>query len=278
MLNKDVAGLIKEAADPITYGRLLKISTIFSVVDSNRKKRKLYELLDSLPGGKTPQKPRTAYNFYYYDRKKELEIEHHLLGDSSKPFLYKTKIGQDWKKLSKKAKRPWVLKSMKDKVRFNSETIPNNWNKKKLKRGKVLRELSLLSDDVALSAFKEIRYKMLLRRQQLLKTLRNYYYDNLISWRIYELKKKEIVLKNPVPTPGNTALNLFSKENYEIIKSAFVSRIHRHHTYHEIAANMWHALSTQEQHPYKQKSRENCVDNARKVMLEHGNELLNSDI
>ena len=267
VIGKDVAGLIKEATDPITYGRLLQMSKIFSNVNENRKKRKLQELFASLPSGKTPRKARTAYNFYYYDRKKELEQEHCLLG-SDKPLLYKAKIGEDWKELSTKRKRPWLLKSLQDKTRFHSQTIPGNWKYIQSHRDKVLRELSTLSDDAALIAFKEIRYKKLLRRQHNINILKNNYRDNLISWRTYTQQKKRIFLENPVPTLGKNALNIFTKENCDIIKSAFVTREHLPHTFQEIAGNMWGALSSQEQSPYRQKSHEDCVNKARKVIFE----------
>ena len=86
-IGKDVIGLIKDAADPISYGRLLCTSKLFHPVDPTRKRRKLNELLAALP--KNREKPlgrRSPYTFFVLDRPKSKHLWKTLTPDQKKPY------------------------------------------------------------------------------------------------------------------------------------------------------------------------------------------------
>lgn len=270
-ISRDVAALLKEAADPITYGRLLRVSKVFGDsknVNLRRKRRKLKELLDELPAGSKPKKPRTAYIFFTVHRSKELKEE---LPDVKFSEIGR-QCGQEWRRMKGRVETtPYIAMAEKDKVRFQRECDPDEWAKLVRRRTLTRQALAAIGDEetILLTANDVIMAK---RTQASREVWRNVG-GNWPGRAAFDRVRNEVYRRHKVPKPGRSAYNFFMKEvngevRRDLVKmpgefaSQFNARVMR-----EIGMR-WKTLTPEQRRVYDDMAHQDKLERARQTLAE----------
>ena len=142
-LNRDVAGMLKDWANPVTYGRLLCTARIFQPPDEKRARRKLAGLLATLPANERPKRPLNPYFCFCAVRRPELKQE---LPELSFVEVGR-QLGLEWRRLTDEEKRPYIHMAVEDKARYQREKDPDVWQSLVARRQQVQKALAKISDD-----------------------------------------------------------------------------------------------------------------------------------
>lgn len=267
-ISRDVAALIKEAADPITYGRLLCTARVFGLpknVDTRRRRRKLKELLEQLPSGLTPTKTRSAYLFFSKVRREELKEE---LPDLTASEVMR-QIGQDWRRLKQVegGSAPYVAMSAQDRLRYEDHT--KNWDKLVARRKLVADALSKCGDEEML-----IELASTIRLQKRRRAGKEIWRNMGHQWHglsCYQREQKQVYKRMKVPKPGRSVYNFYMKDVNARVRGElqklqgefayqFNARVMR-----EISVR-WKSLTPEQREPYEDLARQDRLERAREAL------------
>ena len=123
---RDIANLLKKHADPISYGRLLRVWRIFQPTDPARYERKLRQLLKELPQDMKPKRPSSAYMYFVKHRSPEVRCE--LQGAPDLFVIVSRQIGAEWGRMTDDDKQPFVDLAKKDKIRYETQCKKSVWD------------------------------------------------------------------------------------------------------------------------------------------------------
>jgi len=148
--------LLKEAADPITYARLLPVAKVFGGQNENvlQRKKKLTEFLESMPKSLRPKRPRSAYLLWSMQRRPEFKEENpdlnfRTLGQG---------LGQEWRGMSAEDRAPYQAMVLKDKQRYQHEMQKwhnGEWENLMRRRQLAQSALAMIDEEALLGAARD---------------------------------------------------------------------------------------------------------------------------
>lgn len=215
-ISNDIAMMLKEAADPITYGRLLRVAKVFSARPSEpQHRRKLNELLESLPSSDRPQRPRNAYIFYSKEHREELKFE---LPDLT-PAEVRRQITLDWFRIKNtpEAER-WRTMAAQDKLRYDRERDADTWRLLMRRKQLVVQSLVAHNDeDSVMRVADKIRCnKRRAANAEVWQEMRGQRWPGM---PVYNRQRAIIYKRRKVPKPGRSAYAFFLQAANPVVRS-----------------------------------------------------------
>ena len=265
---KDIAFLLKEAADPITYARLLPTAKVFGGQNENvfQRKKKLKEFLESMPKSFRPKKTRSSYFFWCMQRRPELKEEN---PDLNFRTLYQ-QIGQEWRNMSVEERAPYQAMVKKDQLRYRWELQQfrnGEWNNLMRRHQLARSALAMIDEEALLEAAKEIKSRIRkVANKQIWQNAPGLFYGT----PSYRSRQQYIYKKHNVPKSGRSGYNFFMSAVNKQVRQELVkqqgefSRIFNARVMREIGRR-WRCLSDDEKIPYEKMAAEDKLKEARKI-------------
>jgi hypothetical protein len=280
-ISRDIAYCIKEAVDPITYGRLLPVAKVFGGKNENmfQRKEKLQQLADELPSTLKPVKTRSAYIFFCKERRPSLkeelpeakatEIMQQLGVPEAKATEIMQQLGVEWRRMGPEERLPYEQKRDEDGTRFRREQDPAVWAALTTRRERVMAALAAIDEEALLQAAQEITVRKRRRANtEVWKATRGMWYGSP-AWR----NQQQIVyLKHKVPRNGRSAYNFFMSEMNSQVRKEFGPlqqgefRSQYNKRLMKEVGRRWKALTPEQKKPYQELAREDKLKIARQTI------------
>lgn len=263
-LSKDVAGLLKEHADPITYGRLLCTARVFQPANPYRLVRKLTELKNTLP--KSPSgidKAKTSYTIFREEMIPRIREERGCGYNQARVIAKKRWYGYGGEQLLTKEERyEYERRHTQGVLDETIQRLDANFRQSMIQRRKLVEEAlerarnQCKDDESVVARAQEQRQAILkMRRKNHMRV-----YREEQSWKATEMRLKR---EYPTAKCGPSAYQCFVKQNFSTIKASLPADEQRLANVSRAVASRWKALSESEKKKYEEQSKALKVQAAR---------------
>jgi hypothetical protein len=265
-ISRDIAYCIKEAADPITYGRLLPVAKVFGGKNENmfQRKQKLQQLADELPSTLKPVKTRSAYIFFCKERRPALKEE---LPEANATEIVQ-QLGVEWRRMGPEERLPYEQKRDEDGARFRREQDPPVWAALTTKRERVMAALGAIDEESLLKAAQEFSIRKKRKaNMEVWNTTRGIWYGS----QVFRNQRNVIYLKHKLPKKSRTAYNFFMSEMHcqvrkELRQQQGEFRSQYNKRIMKEVGRRWKALTPEQKKPYQELAREEKLKIARQTI------------
>jgi hypothetical protein len=263
-ISRDVASLIKDWADPISYGRLLCTCRVFSVVNVKRKQRKLKALLSTLPQGNRAKRGRSAYIFFMMNRHPELKDE------LDATFAERGRqIGIEWRRLTVVERLPYNELAAADKVRYARLKQPEVWAKLSRQRNQVAAALAdCESEETILMLANNVRKTKRRKRENEVYAVRR-----RVGWYTADgiRAKREIYRRHKIPKQGKNSYQCYVSEQSKEIRKWLLRGAGESGSMHFSRINQelgrrWKAIKPVDKAKYEEMSRVDRLEKAKAIL------------
>jgi hypothetical protein len=266
---RDIACLLKELADPLTYGRLLCVSHAFyDSIDRKRYCRKLRQLIETLPSGEKAKKTRSAYIFFCKKRRPEIKDE---LPDLKAHEVMQL-LGVEWRRMTVEQKEPYQRLSDADSERYRKQSNPENLKRLISQRNAAITALHSFGNDesgLLLAAHDVIRKQNQMARSKYYETIRKQSRKGVPHWQAIGQGRKEarkIRKRKRGMTSGwqcyvkekrSEAMQQLQQQQRQNNPKTLQQEVMR-----RLAQN-WKALTPEQKEPYNQRAHQDRIAKAR---------------
>lgn len=261
-LSKDIAGVLKDHADPITYGRLLRTSRVFQPTNPYRLCLKLQQLLDSLPqSARGVDKAKTAYTFF----RENVTPAVRAMSPNMTYAQVQEAVRAEWRAASIDLKLQYERMHMEDQLRYMKQSQPDE-----CRRVKALKVLVRKALDDARNACSDDT-SVMLKFASLQKSIRAKQRDcAFMLWRQgslpFHTRWKMAATAHPTYPAGPTGYQCFTKEHYAPVKASLPEAERSRGNVCRTIAQRWKTLTEDERDVYEKRSKELKIECARNAL------------